>query len=279
MTRDEDKKVLNHVLRHVVSFTGAYILDGDPHTEHHFNYSGFLVEIHGQWFVMTAGHILQSLDPLIEAGRLAFTGRVLADFYGEGATHFEPIPFDYAAHKRVHAYDEDLIDFALVALNYLEVEQLRANGRMPFTFEGRPERPWEDYDGFAILGFPDEDVTSDVKEARQGPVTVEVRPGLSPVRRIHALPPDVEQIDIAQWFVGELLDKSAPSSIVGMSGGPIVGFKRNGENLDYWIVAIQSQWYKGPRIILGCPIPVVLRILEAAVRNAENRENTQGPVV
>ena len=140
----------------------SFVLDNKP-PEHHFNYSGFLASIYGQWFMITAGHILQELDPAIETGRLVFTGRVLADFYGEGAKHFQPIPFDYASHKRVHAYDKDLIDFALIALSYLDVEQLKANGRMPFTFEGRPERAWEDYDGFAILGFPDEDVTSDVK--------------------------------------------------------------------------------------------------------------------
>ena len=96
-----------------------------------------------------------------------------------------------------------------------------------------------------------------------------VRPGLSPVRLIHALPPNVVQIDISKWFAGELLDKSEPSSVVGMSGGPIVGFKKYGENLDYWIVAIQSQWYEGTRITLGCPFPLYFQ--SSSSRSSESR--------
>ena len=47
---------------------------------------------------------------------------------------------------------------------------------LPFAFEGKPERSWEDYDGFAILGFPFEDVDSDVK-----------RPGLGLLRWAYSL--------------------------------------------------------------------------------------------
>ena len=144
-----------------MTFTGAYVLNSKPDEEHHFNFSCFLITIFDQWFLVTAGHVLQDLDPLIESGELAFTGRVLAHYYGDGASHRLPIPFDYASHKRIHVYNEHL-DFALIALHFLEVQQLKANGRLPFAFEGRSERPWDEYDGFAIIGFPDEDVDSNV---------------------------------------------------------------------------------------------------------------------
>jgi len=190
---------------------------------------------------------------------------VLGDFYGEGAEHFKPIPFVYEDHKRVHAFDKDTIDCALIALTYLEEKLLEANGRVPFSFQGQLERPWDEYDGFAILGFPTEDVTSDVNDDRSGPVTITVRPGLSPVKRMMTRPAGFPQ-HVAPWFYGELLDHSHPASIVGMSGGPIVGLKKNGENLDYWIIAIQSQWYEKPRITLGCPLPLVLDVLQNAVK-------------
>ncbi|MCX5896195.1 MAG: hypothetical protein NTZ51_10250 [Proteobacteria bacterium] len=50
------------------------------------------------------------------------------------------------------------------------------------------------------------------------------------------------------------------SSIVGMSGGPIFGFKY-GPPMAYWIVAIQSSWLRSQGIVFGCPLPVLAGML------------------
>lgn len=268
---ENDKRILDHLLRHIVSFSGSYYFRSSPHEERLFSYSGFLVEIKGRWYVMTAGHIFHEIDKAMEANELVFTGRVLADNFGQVAKHALPIPFDYEDHDRIHVY-RDGLDFALIALTELETRQLEANGRQPFTIDGRPERPWADYDGFAILGFPEENLQSDIGE-KTGPVALFIQPGLAPVRY---LPVPPEDVDVPKYprFMGELLDSSKPASIVGMSGGPVIGFKRQSDGLDYWVVAIQSKWLESKRITYGCPLPVVFQVLRAAV---EEHEKTGSP--
>ena len=58
------------------------------------------------------------------------------------------------------------------------------------------------------------------------------------------------------------------NSIVGMSGGPIFGFRRypNGEQR-YWVVALQSWWDPETRTIYGCPVPIFARLVAEAFAN------------
>jgi len=47
---------------------------------------------------------------------------------------------------------------------------------------------------------------------------------------------------------------------VGMSGGPIFGF-RHGPPMTYWVVAIQSSWLPSEGIVFGCPLPIMAELL------------------
>ena len=42
--------------------------------------------------------------------------------------------------------------------------------------------------------------------------------------------------------------------IDGMSGGPILAFKRDASGLRYWVIGVQSVWHKPTRTIGACPI-------------------------
>ncbi len=66
MPESDGKKVLNSLLKHVVTFTGSCIVM--PWKKQHFNFSGFLMSIDDHWFMMTTGHILKDLDPLLASG-------------------------------------------------------------------------------------------------------------------------------------------------------------------------------------------------------------------
>ena len=48
----------------------------------------------------------------------------------------------------------------------------------------------------------------------------------------------------------------------GMSGGPIIVLKDEGEDLRYWVVAIQNGWHRASRICYGSPIMFVAMTIE-----------------
>ena len=69
-------------------------------------------------------------------------------------------------------------------------------------------------------------------------------------------------------FVGQL-DRELPiKSVVGMSGGPIFGF-RLGERIAYWVVALQSSWNASTRTVYACPLPILASMLTKWSEGAE----------
>jgi hypothetical protein len=251
-----DRNVLDHMLRHMVAFVGAYRQTQQPHSKYAFAFTGFVIEYGAEWYICTAGHILEELDAALSKNQIEFTGRVLADYFGPHATNRMSIPFDYEDHKRVHVYNQGL-DFALIQLQPLERQLLASNNILPFRFEGRTERPWEQYDGFCVVGFPKEDVKDDLSTSNS-PVRVDVRPSLSAIKQLSAAPPGV-QATPCHRFIGQILDPNNPKNFVGMSGGPLLGFKQASNGLDYWVIAIQSTWLEKDRVVFACPISVMLQ--------------------
>jgi len=75
-------------------------------------------------------------------------------------------------------------------------------------------------------------------------------------------------------FVGQLQEGLPLSSIVGMSGGPIFGF-RYGPPMAYWVVAIQSSWLRGQRTVFGCPLPVLAELLTAWIDDLSQKDDFQ----
>jgi len=63
-------------------------------------------------------------------------------------------------------------------------------------------------------------------------------------------------------FVGKINEKADVKNIVGMSGGPILGFRKDANGLHYWPVAIQSSWFANKRIVVGTPLPAVAATIE-----------------
>jgi hypothetical protein len=82
----------------------------------------------------------------------------------------------------------------------------------------------------------------------------------------------------AKRFVGHLSPLNDTESIAGMSGGPILGFKKTDDGqLKYYPVAIQSRWLERRKIIIGTPLIVVGQVIEKLFRQleAEGAEEVQ----
>ena len=103
-TDEELQQVLSYFLRHVVGFAltygrrmknGKLAADGDLELEDQFAFfTAFVVSVGAKWWLVTAGHIMRDVKPVIENGEIEVRGRSLADYFGADAKHREPVPFD-----------------------------------------------------------------------------------------------------------------------------------------------------------------------------------------
>ena len=81
------------------------------------------------------------------------------------------------------------------------------------------------------------------------------------------------------WFAGHAPGASKLKTLVGMSGGPIYGFRRtdNGQ-MSYHVVAIQSMWRERSNLVFGCSVPFFAEALHQIVvetKLAEKMENLE----
>jgi len=269
-TAEELDDLLKHFLRHVVGFAINYrvrLKNGKPAADGEFGdeqfafFTCFVIAIRRKWFLVTAGHITTEWTPGIEKGvaegYLEVTGRSLADYFGTGAAHFDPLPFDFFDQPTIHVFEKDLgLDFAIVPVGDLVAKGLEANKILPLPINWERGKKFDDFYGFGIVGFPGE-YSNPRKFNGIGKTGGEVKPVLVPVER-QEIPTPARQ---APQFVGKILDMGDQKSIVGLSGGPIFGYR---DGSQYEVVAIQSMWNKVDTIY-GCPLDVVFRVIAASL--------------
>jgi hypothetical protein len=269
----EDKRFLLNLGQHLVAMCGSYVyLDdqgkqmGDPIF---YSYTGTVFEILGKWCIGTAGHCLKSIKDATDNPGVRVEAQILADYFGPNVTDKTPIPFK-PLEEGYGYLDEDGLDFGFVALSDLWKRNLERNGIVPFT-----SRQWNfpadfAFEHYGIVGFPDE-YTGKSPFARPTSTTGHVKPTLVSVERMS----DDTTKPFAQ-FKGKILDKGDQESIKGMSGGPIFGFFREGGEVKYLLVALQSWWDERSKVF-ATPIPTIMRSLEQNLREYQRRAQPQNP--
>jgi hypothetical protein len=65
-------------------------------------------------------------------------------------------------------------------------------------------------------------------------------------------------------LVGKVGEKDAVGSIVGMSGGPIIGIVAGFR--EFRVVAVQSSWFEGTRTIFACPMETFVGVVKRELR-------------
>jgi hypothetical protein len=109
------------------------------------------------------------------------------------------------------------------------------------------------FDRYALLGLPEEE--SEQLECigdRGQPQT-----GISVTLNLLGVEPIDTRSDVPR-FAGILQDGRHLASVVGMSGGPILGISEVGDSVKYQCVAVQGSWIKGSRTIYGTPVSIVV---------------------
>ena len=260
-----DLQSLRFYCRHLVALCISYHTSDQSHgaEPHFFACAGTIVCFNNRYCFLTAGHILEDLDKNLRSGAISVHTSVLADTFGSDATTDKPIPFDFSGAPKLYLY-EDGLDFGLVALDYYYVRLLEENGIKAIRKENWEHQKTIHFDGYAMLGLPEEFMSSQVFiEGSEVVIRGTVTPTMITVNALEQPPDDLPKTKYPR-FIGEIDPSIQIGSIKGMSGGPIFGFSLR-PPIRYWVVAIQSSWLPTRRITFGCPLPVLGDLIEALI--------------
>jgi hypothetical protein len=260
MSTNNDALLFDHLGQHLVALCAVYVpLDsaGRPDgKERSVSFSAFVVVLDGNWFVITAGHVLgERFGDFISRRQIQLSHCSLADYFGKNAKTQMPTVVSFDDMPKFHVDDRQLgLDIGVFQLRDFYMSGLQSNGVVPLSEDNWIEGDSINAEDFAILGFPNEE-----KHADDGDPVVEwVRPCLAGVVPC-ALPSDAPSTTYP-LFVGKLRAEE-PASVEGMSGGPIFRLKQERNGLRYWLHGVQAFWRPSSRITFGCPMRVVAQVI------------------
>lgn len=265
---------LRALCQHVVAMVGKYVildeqgrLTGPPKP---YSYTGCIFENRGNWFIATAGHVITALNKVAGNPRCRIQSAYLASQFGLGTRSDYPIPFNPLDQPKLPLDESKLgLDLGLIYLRPYYRMHLKADGIIPFT-----PKQWcfpDDlvFESFGVVGFPDEYT---LPETGTGvpPGTASIRPVFVPLKK------EADDTSKAmRRFQATIIDKGDQNSIVGMSGGPIVGFYREGGESKYLLHAIQSSWNEQDTVY-GCYVQDSMRVVIAVAAAERELEEATG---
>ncbi|HET8610159.1 MAG TPA: hypothetical protein VFM11_10500 [Burkholderiales bacterium] len=221
-------------------------------------FSGFVVEIAGEWFYMTAGHILRGIRSALDAGSTFDVWR-LGDQTAGNRFNNAAVPYAFDLSHWFVLEDADAgLDYATVHLDGLYRRQLEIGGVISLAKDA-----WSDHHAqanqWALVGIPSESVIYD------GNTTITARVVMVPLA--HTEPPLLAKRKAENQFYARVADGSEAfvNDLDGMSGGPIVMLHNVTGTWKYNVIGVQSAWYPHSRIVAACPFTSFAKALEQVV--------------
>jgi hypothetical protein len=233
--------------------------------------SAFVVELHDRCWLTTAGHVFTDVaKEKRKNSNFGIRDTKIWDGWNDPPDTHVGIPFDFFDDDVLRAelaYHEKGIDLALIPLRG-NLFDLLSRTTLPF-----PRGHWlnsheQDYYAYYIVGVPtclaDEQHT---KTEKGNVVTDEFCPFIVPVTQIDASEVTATEYD---QFVAKIDPAWNIESVVGMSGGVILGFHKDKDGkLHYRPVAVQSRWIEKRRIVIGTYLSPCLEAFEQVLRDPE----------
>jgi hypothetical protein len=224
-------------------------------------FSGFVVAVKGEWFYMTAGHILRDIRSALAAGSKFDIWR-FGDQTAGNQFHDTAVPYDFDIEKWFVLEDADLgLDYATVHIGGLFRQLLEAGG-----VSALDKNAWGDHltehDHWVLIGIPKETVAYD------GKTIISARFVMAPLNQTTGPLPAEKKAD--NQFYAALADGSENfvNDVDGMSGGPVF-MLRQIENLwKYKVIGVQGAWYPSKRLLAICPFSTFGEALEPIVEEA-----------
>lgn len=257
---DELREQLRIYFRHIVAVAGAYEHIhgcGIRKPQKPFYYSSAVIEVHGSWYLLTAGHNVEKMEAATTRQDMKLVACGLDDTYAPASQDKTPIQcFDFEGAHCFYRHTDGL-DFGLIHIRPHFRELLKANGVQPLTEQHWSSSDVDACDVFLMIGFPEDSIHPGVTFS-PGYYNARVKgaPSVILIDRLVNPPADCPTTPYRR-FVGQIRAEYEVGSIVGMSGGPIFCFK--GHDFEpYFVAAIQSTWLERKKITFGCPIPVII---------------------
>lgn len=226
-------------------------------------FSAFVIEIHGEWFYITAGHILREIRRAMDAGSVFDVWR-LDDQTAGNLFGGKAIPYDFNADEWLVLRDEtNGLDYAAVHLGGLYRKLLQVGGVIPIAW-GAWWEPDGEHDEWALVGVPQETVRYD------GVTQIAARVVLVPL--MPADPPTAAgQKAQNQVYAKVKAGEECPfEDARGLSGGPVFALKKTEGEWGYGIMGVQSAWYPESKILAICPFPAFGNAIAKCLRECGN---------
>ncbi|MCP5277883.1 MAG: hypothetical protein H6935_05900 [Thiobacillus sp.] len=209
-------------------------------------FSGFLVDVDDVWFYVTAGHILTDVSAALQSGA-SFDVWRLGDNSAGNRFMGMAIPYHFDIENWIVINDpEKGLDYAAVPLTDLYCLSLSAGGASPIGTNA-----WgthlDETDGWALVGIPSESIEYDEQ------TLIKARVIVAPLKS--APPPHNAEEKAENQFYARFADD--PTNFVedidGMSGGPIFSLRKHEGQWKYWVIGVQSAWYRESGLLVACP--------------------------
>lgn len=224
-------------------------------------FSGFVVDVSGEWFYVTAGHIIRDIRTALASGS-SFDIWRLDDQTAGNRFNGMAVPYEFDEKAWLVLRDETTgLDYAAVHLSDFYRRQLEAGGVTAIA-----RKAWSDHiaehDHWILVGIPSESVAYD------GQTIVRARVVMSPL--ISADEPVLAGEKAQSQFYAKPIDGSEKffKDADGMSGGPVFALKKLGEKWAYGVIGVQSAWYPTDKTLAICPFSSFGFALEEVVAEA-----------
>jgi hypothetical protein len=225
-------------------------------------FSGMIAEFGDEWFWVTAGHIYENVFKQVEKGVLQIRQLRIVD--GAGLTPLTSDGFTIDLELCDHAFfysEENGLDIGFVHMRQNYRDLLAANGIRPVPISMWASNSDDDAAvGYALVGFPDELKVEHPESFTLKAEFISVVRTNQPTKSLDKVIPRFHaQVPRLQEF----------SSIVGMSGGPIIKFRFKDDNLYFWIVGVQNGWDEKARVLAACPAEVLVAAFKTWIVECE----------
>jgi len=254
--------LMRHFGRHFVVLAGTYYQLDDAGKrssgEKFYFYSGCVFSVKGEWWIVTAGHVFDDLEPAVARKQVEVAQQFLVDYFGENPRDPHPIPFDFLSMRKVWKYEKGL-DFAVIPLTPLYRKLLEKSNIVPFNEEAFVPPPDIEYYHYHIYGCP-EYLSKDNRMASDQPLTGFVNAVFPKLKRV----PDDTTYEYPR-FKG--IVQKGLKDVTGLSGSPIIGLSMYKGNHIYSVLALQSKWNKNTHEVYGCPCSVFVPMAEQMLKD------------
>ena len=242
--------------KHFVSMTyRADLPDVGAQNQLHFA-SCFRVELKGYWWLVTAGHVINGLNAAIDQGARVRDFNLHDKLAGNSFDFSVPIDYESDSWVVVEGLP-DGADYAACPLISLYRRCLEVGGIQAIAEQAWGPPPFDQYDHWLLAGIPKE--------------SLEVVEGKN-VLKLTLMPASPCEPPINTTFLpspnkvyGRLitqpeLDGVSIRDIDGMSGCPVFGVNIHDGKVTYWLIGVQSSWYRDSRTVAFAFVGLVVAL-------------------